>query len=199
MSIEYRVYAGSDTSGGPINYGLVVATTTDNAWTIPALNANEHVRYAVRAYDTVSGLEDPNMDVQVEIITDAAGNDISGRPRPPVHLSADAVAAGRIAVRWADLAPRDHRVANAYHVWAQTPGPIDYGLSPDAVVERVGSQAVYQAVLSGLTGGADYTIGVRAVNDVADDGNTDTVTVTAPASDPGDAPESPSGAASWED
>ena len=58
-------------------------------------------RFGVRAYDTATMLEEENLDAAVTIILDAAGIDITNRPKAPTALRAFPRAGGTIRVEWA--------------------------------------------------------------------------------------------------
>jgi hypothetical protein len=88
--IRYQVYGntGSPTANDPINYTTPLAAVDALSWVTPPLSYPGDWRLGVRAYDSVTGLEELNLDAAVEIILDSAGNDISNRPLAPIGLRA---------------------------------------------------------------------------------------------------------------
>ena len=85
MSTEYHVYANSG-AGGPIDYSAPVATVSALTWTSGASLAG---RLEVRGprFDTVSSLEELNLDASVELVLDSGGNDITNRPIAPLAFA----------------------------------------------------------------------------------------------------------------
>ena len=79
MSIEYHVY-GNTGSGDPIDYSLPLATLSGLSWNSGSLTFPGTWSFNVRAYDTVSGLEEQNLDCAISIILDSSGNDITHWP-----------------------------------------------------------------------------------------------------------------------
>ncbi len=71
-----------------------IATTSGLTYTVGPLAAPSDNTFAVRAFDTISGIEEANTDARVRIILDAAGNDVTARPNSVVGLSATADGGG---------------------------------------------------------------------------------------------------------
>jgi len=69
MATQYRIYK-NDGAGGPIDYGTVVATVTSGTTydTAPIATGSD-VRFAVRAFDSLSTQEEKNVDAFVRIVT----------------------------------------------------------------------------------------------------------------------------------
>lgn len=86
MSIAFHVYGNG--GSGPIDYTTPIATTSSLAWTSGELAAGAMWKFGVRAFDTVSGLEEQNLDAAAVITLDAGGLDVSNRPAPPNALRA---------------------------------------------------------------------------------------------------------------
>jgi len=100
VGTSYHVYAG-DGAGGPVDYATPLATVAGTTWASPPLAMPSDNKFAVRAFDDVTGLEESNVDAQVRIRVDAAGNDISGLPNAPLGLAARPTANGGARVTWA--------------------------------------------------------------------------------------------------
>ncbi len=94
MAISYNIY-GNDGRGGDVDYGRPIATTAAPPYTVGPLAAPSDNAFAVRAFDTVSAIEEANTDARVRIVIDAAGNDVTMRPNAVVGLSARALPQGR--------------------------------------------------------------------------------------------------------
>jgi hypothetical protein len=181
--VWYHVYANTGT-GDPINYATPVATVDGLTWTSSPLAYPGTWKFGVRAFYDGSGLEDHNLDCEVEIILDPNGNDITNRPGFPTGLRALPVAGGNIKVEWsyANLARRA-QTPTGFHVYVGV-GSLDYA-SPVASVAYTSSiMSSFTTVLTGLTSGTTYTIGVRAYNATAEEPNTMTIACTSDAIGP---------------
>ncbi len=86
----YMVYSNS--GSGPIDYDTPLTTTGLLTYTTGVLACDATWRFGVRAYDSVSGLEEQNLDCSVTIILDGSCADVTARPLPPTGLRAFAVA-----------------------------------------------------------------------------------------------------------
>jgi hypothetical protein len=177
MATAYRIYQ-NDFSGGPIDYATVVDDTASLTYAAAPIPVNSDVSFAVRAYDTVSGLEERNTDAVVRIVTDAAGINRANTPASPTGLTVTATAGGTAKVEWSYPPGVPSKRPSGFRVWfVASPGPINYAATPDAVADFMGPGA-HRATLSGLTDGVDYLVGVRAYNSDGDDGNSSSVVVT---------------------
>lgn len=171
MAIVYRIFAG-DSSGGPVDYTVVLDTMTGLSWTAPApLADSTRTRYGVRAYDDVLLLDDGNTDAVVLIEIDAAGNDMTSRPRQPQAVVATPLAGGNVRLSWtypyADraTAPQGFRVYKG-----PAGGSIDFGTvvgtsgygAPSPPPPPIGAR--FSATVSGLADGTAYLFAVRAYN-----------------------------------
>lgn len=179
MATEYHIYK-NDGLGGAIDYGTIHATVAVLTWDTAALTAGTW-RFGVRAFDTVSGLEEANVDAAVEIVIDVSLADISAVPQAPIALSAVATANGGCHLVWAY--PRGSEVTpEGFHVYLGTP-VIDYLNLVDSVLATGATQ--YSVDLAGLTDGAIYQIAVRAFSFAGlEEQNTVTTTITADATPP---------------
>jgi hypothetical protein len=183
MSIEYHVY-GNTGAGDPIDYSLPLATLSGVSWNSGSLTFPGTWSFGVRAYDTVSGLEEQNLDCAISIILDSNGNDITNRPLPPTAIRAFATAAGSIRVEWYYPPSAGLKGPTGFNVYTGTGGIPSYG-SPAAIVAfSTGIANTFVSNLTGFIDGTTYTIGVRAYNATAEESNGNTVAVTADATGP---------------
>lgn len=183
MATQYHVYA-NDHAGGPIDYATPVATVAGLTWTSGALSAGSDSLYAVRAFDTVSGLEESNVDAVARLILDGSRVDITSRPGTPKDLTAQPTAGGGCRVTWTYSPLASGGTPTSFKVWKTVGTTVNYAGSPAATVPYSAGQVIFHADLSGLSDGTQYAIGVRAVNSLADDGNTVQVLVTGDATGP---------------
>jgi hypothetical protein len=183
MSIEYHVY-GNTGVGDPIDYSLPLATLSGLSWNSGSLTFPGTWSFSVRAYDTVSGLEEQNLDCAISLILDSNGNDITNRPVPPTAIRAFATTAGSIRVEWYYPPSTGLKAPTGFNVYTGTGGSPSYG-SPAAIVAfSTGIANTFVSNLTGFIDGTTYTIGVRAYNATAQESNGNTVTVTADATGP---------------
>jgi len=182
--VWYHVYSNTG-AGDPINYATPIATTGGLTWTSSPLSYASDWKFAVRAFYYPNGLEEQNLDCEIELILDGAGHDITNRPAPPTGLRAIAVKGGNIKAEWSYPNPATAaKTPTGFHLYIGI-GLLSYA-TPAATVSYGASIAnVFTATLTGLADGMTYTIGVRAYNAVAEEPNTATVTCTSDASGPG--------------
>lgn len=179
--LEYNIY--SNAGSGPINYGSIVATTSDLTWTSGTLSYPATWMFGVRAYNPSLGLEEKNLDCALYVILDSSGHDITNRPNPPTALRAFALAAGGVRVEWIYPVTRGAKTPTGFHVYIGTPTP-SYGSPAATVAYSTGIMNSFVANLAGLTGGTTYQVVVRAYNATAEEPNTNVVSVTADATGP---------------
>jgi hypothetical protein len=176
--LEYNIYSNTGI-GDPIDYTTAIATTTFLTWTSGPLAYPGTWKFGVRAYDSGTGLEEENLDCSIVLILDAAGADITNRPKPPTALRAFATAGGAIRVEWAYNTINPSPVPTGFHVYIGAGGSPSY-VTPVATVSFFSAiGGTYVADLPAVTGGIVYTVGVRAYNGTAEEPNTNTVNVTA--------------------
>jgi hypothetical protein len=180
-NLEYHVYANTGV-GDAINYNSPVATTASLTFTTAPLTFPGIWRWGVRAFDPVTMLEEENLDAAVTIILDAAGVDITNRPKAPSQLRAIPRAAGTIRVEWAYNTINPSPIPTGFHVYVGI-GPLSY-TSPIVVDFNASIAGTFFVDVPGLTDGTTYTIGVRAFNGVAEEPNTVTVNCTADSTGP---------------
>ena len=181
MSIVYHIYSGNS-SGGPIDYTTIVATAGSLSAALAALPLGSTTRLAVRAYDTVSGLEEQNVDAVLTITVGSTGADLTGVPRPPIALSARAAAAGAVRLDWSYPYPGSKNLPVGFHVYRGPTGAVSYA-SPVATVLYGGVPNLHTTV-TGQTDAVSYDFVVRSYNAAGEEGNTVAVTVVADATAP---------------
>lgn len=152
-------------------------------WATPALAAPSRNKFLVRAYDTVSGLEEKNVDSLLEIVIDSTGADVTGRPAPPQGLLVSPIAGGGLAVEWTHPQIHQDALPTGFHVYKGTGGTPNYA-AVAATVAYLGPVAHRTTLTSGLTSGTAYTIGVRAYNASGEEPNTAVATATPTTSAP---------------
>lgn len=180
MAIEYRVYA-NDGAGGPVDYGTVVATVAGLTWDTPPLAAPSDTTFAVRAFDTVSGLAEQNVDARVRVRIDAAGADVSGLPNAPTGLSARATGGGGAAVAWLYNAGGQGGKPTGFKVYIGTPS-VSYA-TPALTVPYAAGRVAFIGRLAGLAAGA-YQVAVRAYNAAGEEPNAIIAPLVIPAGGP---------------
>jgi hypothetical protein len=184
MSTSYNVYANSGV-GDPINYTSPVAVVANGTlWNTAALPAGGDYRFGVRAFDTITGLEEQNIDCVVEIVLDANGKDITNQPVPPIGMRAFATEGGGIKVEWFHVRTDRSRDPVGFNVYVGVGGTPDYEQPAAIVAYSSAVMNTWYAVLSGLTDGTSYAIGVRAYNWAAEETNDSTVIVVAKVTGP---------------
>jgi hypothetical protein len=183
MSIEYHVYANTG-ADDPINYSSPLATSSGLGWTSGSLTFPGTWSFSIRAYDTVSGLEEQNLDCAISLILDSSGNDITNRPLPPTAVRAFALAAGSIRVEWYYPPSAGLKAPTGFNVYTGTGGSPSYGSPSATIAFSTGVANTFVSNLAGFVDGTAYTIGVRAFNATAEESNTNTVNVTADATGP---------------
>ena len=190
--LAYHVYANSGIAD-PIDYDAPIATTSNTTYTTSPLTVPGTWSFGVRAFNSEG--EELNLDLAVTIVLNAAGQDISDVPMPPVMLRALAYAGGTVKVEWIYVTASGPRSPTGFHVYIGTGGTPNYTMPATVTVpgllgnltvipSNVGRTGSFEATLSGLTGGTVYTIGVRAFNGIGEEKNTKTVNVTADAAGP---------------
>lgn len=182
MATNYRIFWNGG-SGGPVDFASAIGTTALLSFSPPALATPSDNRFSVRAFDTVSGLEELNTDY-VRIVIDAAGNDITALPNAPSHLAARAAAGGGARASWSYNPGSQGGAPTGFRAWITAGGVVDYTAAPAATVAYVRGRLVYTAGLAGLADGVAYAVGVRAYNATGAEANVASVAVTGKASGP---------------
>lgn len=174
MSTSYNVYKNNGSSG-PVDYTTVVANVSTLTYTASALSFPSDTTFALRATDGTH--EETNVDARIRIVLDAGGVDITAVPNSPGMISAIANASGSIRVDWVYRTPESGPVPTGFKVWATLGSSVNYAASPDATATRSIGVSRYSATIAGLTGGTQYTVGVRGFNAVGTEANTNAATV----------------------
>lgn len=167
MSLEYRIYGNSGV-GDSIDYTTPLDTTASLTWDSPPIGPDEDWRFAVRAYDTVSTLEDQNIDAIVRVVTDGSGADVTGRPNPPTNLAVVATANGTARASW------------TYNPGGQGGAPAYFEVYVDGIIDQSIPYSAGVATYAGLpigplSDGVAYVVGVESVN-----ASGESILVTAP-------------------
>jgi hypothetical protein len=182
MSIlYYNIYVNSG-DGDPVDYAVPIGAVTTTTWTTSGLAAPGIWSFGVRAAD--GNGEEENLDCAVTIVLDASGNDISGRPAPPVGLRAFPLAGGAVRVEWYSPPVRGGGAPAGFNVYLGPGANPDYATPAAAVAYGSGLFNTFVVDLSGLADGMVYSIGVRAFNASGEEANTTSVRVTADATGP---------------
>lgn len=182
MSLTYHVYT-NDHAGGAVDYGTIIATTASLTYNPIAISPGSDCTFAVRTFDTVTGLEDLNSDARVQIVTDASGNDITNRPLPPGGLSARATKGGKILIEWSYLLPANSSAPTGFKAWTTAGASVNYAGTP-ILANYFASVVSYSVETAALTDATTYAIGVRATNASGDETNVISVSVIADATGP---------------
>lgn len=181
MAIQYRIYSG-DASGGPVDYSTVLATTASLSIAMSALANNTTTIFAVRTYDTVTGLDDAGTDAQVTIITDGSGLDATNRPYASSSLRALPSPTGA-TIEWTYPHLIASRQPTGFHVYV-TATTISYASVQATVLWATGRGGKFRATIAGLTPGTAYQAAVRAYNASGEEPNTAVIGFTLPAAAP---------------
>lgn len=179
MAIVYRIYSNGGTAG-PVDYSTPIGTTGGLSFTIGPVGISTDTRYAVRAFDNVTGLEEANTDAVVRLVIGANGADLSARPNPPHAVTTSPAGGGSCRVRWAYAPAAPYGVPSGFHVSIQSSA----AAGPPALAATVayrGGVLGYSAVLPGPFGPANYTATVAAFNASGESlGVTETATLPGP-------------------
>lgn len=161
MAISYNIYA-NDGMGGDVNYLAPIATTSDLTYAVGSLAMPSDNTFAVRAFDTVSGIEEANTDARVRIILDGAGNDVTARPKAVVGLSARPTAGATCWVSWGYDSKGQGGPPSLFNVTVTT-GSTPSLANPTASIAYQPGVPGYGCSLSGLVANTPCTIAVQAV------------------------------------
>jgi hypothetical protein len=173
--VEYAIFSNS--GSGPISYVAPIATTAALTWTSGPLTFPDTWAFGVRAFFTLGGLEETNLDCAVQITLSATGTDVTNVPPAPLAIRAFATAGGGIRVEWFAPPVYGANAPTGYHIYLGSGSSPNYGVVAAVVLysTAIGSNLV--ANIAGLTGGVLYQVGVRAYNATGEEQNTNTVSV----------------------
>jgi len=161
MAISYHIYA-NDGQGGEIDYSQAIATTSNLTYATGTLAVPGDHRFAVRAFDTVSGIEEANTDARVRLVLDASGNDITTRPNGVVGLSVTPTPGGTCWVRWGYVPTGQGGPPSHFQV-TLTAGLTPSTANPVASIDYRPGVTGYGCSLAQLAGKTTYTIAVQPV------------------------------------
>jgi hypothetical protein len=172
----YHIF--SNGGSGPIDYTTILMTTPGFTWSSGPLGYPGVWKFAVRAADAMTGLEEKNIDAIVTVQLSATAADISGLPLPPVAITGHAKAGGSIVLDWHLPSNLSHKVTG-FHVYGDAgTGTVDY-TTILATIPWYPGMNMYTAGLSGFIGGTTYLFGIRCYNPVGEEANVQTVAVLA--------------------
>lgn len=100
MAIQYHIYSNAG-NGGDVDYSTPVATTAALSVTLGPLGPGSDNTFAVRAFDTVTGLEEANTDARVRLVISGDGQDLGLPPNTPHAVWLSAALGGGCRVDWA--------------------------------------------------------------------------------------------------
>jgi hypothetical protein len=169
MAIVYRVYTNGR-AGGPVDYSTPIASTSSLSYSAGPLSPSSDTTFAIRAFDTTTGIEESNSDAQVRLILDENGVDVSARPNPAHALSLSRASGGACRVSWA-YAPNDQFTADAFNVYIANSASSVVS-PPAATIPYVPGRIGYSCVLPGPYAYGNYTVTVHSVNSAGEDAGT---------------------------
>lgn len=171
MAIQYRIYKSPD-AGGPVDYSSVVATVTSGTtWATSPIPTGSDVTYAVRAFDTVTGLEERNVTATFRQRTGGSGQDLSAVPNAALAVAGVATGTTSAQVAWVfepgagTTPPTGFKVYASATAFTSTPPS---GLTPKATVAYVRGRRHYTASATGLSPGTTYHVAVVPYNAAGD-------------------------------
>lgn len=175
MAIQYSIYGNGGVPGAPIDTDTPIAVVSGTSYTM-SVAPGERWAFIVRASDTVTGLEELNVDSLTHFAVDEDGLDVTGIPNAPSHLSARAKAAGTALVTWDYNPGGEGAPPQGFRVFIGTP-TVSFTV-PVATVLYHADLDHYAATLSGLADGSVYQISVRSYNLNGEEKNSAIATVT---------------------
>jgi hypothetical protein len=181
--LGYRIYWNQGL-GGPIDYDAPIAVTFDTTWTSAPLPPGSFFRFAVRALDAETGLQEENLDASLALIIDAEGRDATQVPLAPLGVRAIPLAGGRARIEWTVAGTTPARRATRFHVYVRPHVAATFGV-PTAVVPANSARGdSFSVEVGGLTDGVSYAVSVRAANGYGEEANTRRVAFRADAAPP---------------
>jgi hypothetical protein len=183
MATEYHVYANTG-AGDAINYASPVATVSALTWTSSTLSHPATWSFCVRAFDTVSRLEDQSVDCSVTLTLNTSGQDITNQPLPVLGQRAFPQPGGSVRVEWPYPVVNPARAPTGFNVYIGSGGSPNYSSPAATVLFEAGIANTFFVNITGLTNGVTYCVGIRSYNANGEEQNTNTVSVTADAIGP---------------
>lgn len=185
MATQYRVYVQDTTNPVP-DYTTPYATVSGLSYTYGPPGPSGQIWFGVRTYDTVTGLEERNVDASLYYLDAVAGfTDVPARPVPPVGTTVDVQAAGAARVRWSYLRRPGGTDPTGFYVYKTVGGSVDFASSPVATIPFIAGQIFYKTTLSSIAHATTYAVGVRAYNAAGTDLNETSVTIVGDTTAPG--------------
>jgi hypothetical protein len=173
MPIIYRIYSNHGT-GGPVDYSTPVATTAGITYVTDPLPPASDSTFVVRAFDTITNLEEANTEARVQVVVGADGQDLSDLPKAPHALSISPTFGGGCRVSWAFAPAGTNGLPVGFYVYL-TKGQIAVDSTPTATVPFVAGRIGYSYTLPGPFSPATYSASVRSFNNVGVEANTQSV------------------------
>ena len=190
MAIVYRIYASTPSAppGGVIDELTPVATVSALpwSWTGSPIPVGFVVSYAVRAYDTVSGLENPDISSVLTVATRPDGSDPASFPLPPTAVSAVPGPGGTARISWAASGVQRAQWPLDWRVYIGITNP---SYTTPAIIVPAGpypgrATSRFYATISGLSVGLSYVVAVRGHVAAGDGPAGSLATVSVPGSTP---------------
>ena len=160
MAIVYRIYSNGGT-GGPIDYSTPLATTPDPTYTTAGLAPSRDYRFAVRAFDTATGIEEANTQATRRLVLDGLGRATGDAPKAIHALVARPLVGGNCRVSWAYRSAGQATPPISFEVYLTTGLHTDLGTPQTTVAYRPGALG-YSCSLTGLSDGIVSTVSVLA-------------------------------------
>jgi len=176
MTIAYHVY-GNRGDGGPVDLSSPLLTTTDLSCVIGPLGLSTDNTFLVRAFDTVTGLEEANTMATVRVSIGSDGVENTGLPNAPQALTLSAITGGGCLVGWVYAPMFGKGLPAGFRVYLSTGSSIDYG-TVTATIPYVAGQLGYSCLVPGPLEPATYQVSVRSFNTVGTEGNNVTQSVS---------------------
>lgn len=176
MAVAYRIYSNHG-NGGPVDFSAPIAITAGLTYSTGPLGLSTDTTFVVRAYDTVTGIEEANTGPGVQIAVGADGTDASSLPNATHALTLSPAAGGGARVSWAYAPAGSFGTPTGFSVYL-TEGTAANESSPAATVAYVPNQVGYSCVLPGPYALSAYTATVRSSNAAGVGSDVTPVTVT---------------------
>ena len=111
----------------------------------------------MRAFDTISGLEEHNLDCSVSVTLGPSGQDVTNQPLPAVGIRAFPMSGGSVRVEWPYPVVNRARVPTGFNIYIGTGGTPNYSSPAATVLFDAGIANSFVCNLTGLSNGTTYT------------------------------------------
>lgn len=210
MNVRYNIYSNNG-SGGPVDRTSAIAQVSGLTYQPAILGSPSDWIFEIRAVDLDTGFESRAADCWTRIVIDDSANDVTLRPNKTNQLRLSATSGPGIEVEFNwygsplkrpthfDIFLVSTTVTTSSEYWfsfyydanwfktylgfPSTPDAL-FETSPIATVSYSRGKTYYRTEITGLTAGAEYYVGVRAVNDSGHDGQTQFKSIILPAGAP---------------